>query len=259
MTFPLVRKIRRSHGISVPSKKNLDRYVFIFYNEIQKIIKNFKGYSILEFGPGDNLLTGLAFYAGGAKKYTFVDRFPRNYNSNTSKQWYLLLKKNWGKKWPKNLDLDKFPNSLYSIKPVLVPIEKYTSTERYNLVCSNFVGEHVTNINLFIKNSILSLNKKGKAIHIIDFSGHQLSKYGDPLLFLRIPKVIWWLIGCNRGMPNRVRFTEYKKVFYDETKKHGKTLKITNIVKQNINSDDPLLLKYSLDDLEIIKATFVVE
>jgi hypothetical protein len=259
MYFPIFRKIRKSHGIAYPCKSNLNRYLFKFFNQLKNVTKNFNSFNIIEYGPGDNLITGLAFLASGARSYSFVDRFPRDYNSTSAKKWYYLVKENWKFKWPEDLDVNNFPNKKYSVTPILVPIERFNSKIKYDLICSNFVGEHVINHYIFVDKCIYNLSKYGKSIHVIDFSGHQINKSGDPLLFLRFPEVIWKLMSSNRGMPNRIRFSEYKKTFLNAAKKYNCKLTITGIKRQKLNTHDPLLKRYSVDDLEICEATFIIQ
>lgn len=215
MSIPMLSKIRTQAGrtSSIPTRDKLDRHVFKLFNAVQDYCEGIKGKSVLEIGPGDNIATGLAFLAAGAKSYTALDRFPGPYSSENARRWYKLLADNWPYgEWPAMYDPQRFPDyaNVYTKE---FAVEGASKMGTYDIICSHYVGEHVVDIHAFVKLTQDCLAKHGKALHIIDFSGHEWDRHGDPFLFLKFPDILWNMMGSARGFPNRVRFGEFKKAF----------------------------------------------
>src|ERR1035438_7234263 len=80
MAFPPVRRARcRFRRTSTaPDVSLLDRYAYPLLRRAETV-GSIRGADVFEIGPGDNLCSGLAFLAGGARSYTCADRFPGNY------------------------------------------------------------------------------------------------------------------------------------------------------------------------------------
>lgn len=214
MAAPAINKLRRSIGVSVPSSSKLNRYAFDFINKVQRYCGDVRGKDILEIGPGDSLITGMSFLMLGAKSYTILDRFPRDYDSEHAHAWYKLLYDNWpyGDVHP-GIDFKKLVSSVkvYTSAQEIIDLDA-----KYDLICSNFVGEHVGSIQEFSKLTRRSLKSDGVGLHAIDFTGHQISLLGDPFLFLKINNFVWKLMGSNRGYPNRFRYRDFYSQFLND-------------------------------------------
>lgn len=215
MSIPVVRRIRAKIGrtiVTPPEKEHLERYTFDLLRSVAGT-GSIAGKSVLEIGPGDNLVTGLAFLAAGAKSYTAIDRFPGAYASPEARAWYRLLTANWPYgQWPAHLDPEVFPNHP-SVTTKALSVEGAEDIGRYDIVCSYHVGEHVSDISAFAELTKRSLAPGGVGVHVVDFGGHQWNRFGDPFLFLKFPSLIWDLMGSARGECNRVRFREYADYF----------------------------------------------
>jgi len=217
MSVPFIRKMRVKLGRTAlpPEIDQLDRFVYKLLDYVQKYAGPVAGKSVLEIGPGDNLVTGLAFLAAGAASYTALDRFPGPYASADARQWYKLLAQHWRDgSWPEQLDPLTFPyQDRVNIKPM--PIENAGVLGHFDIVCSMAVGEHITDIGTFARAIRDAIRPGGIGVHYIDFSGHQWDQLGDPFLFLKFPELLWKMMGSQRGAPNRVRFDQYKECFED--------------------------------------------
>jgi len=87
--FRFIRlKSNRIRTSAAPDKSLLGRYAFWLLESVLKNIGSVEGKEILESGPGDHIGTGLAFIALGARSYTTLDRFTRNYSNSLARSWY---------------------------------------------------------------------------------------------------------------------------------------------------------------------------
>lgn len=217
MGIPAIARRRTALGRTAlpPSSELLQRYAYDHLDEVLRHTGPVAGKSVLEIGPGDNLVTGLAFLAAGAASYTALDRFPGAYDDNTARQWYALLKADWPRKYPDLLwpaGLDSFPNDP-RVSVMREGVETATSIPRFDLVTSYAVGEHVQDVRAFADLTRCALKPNGVAMHAIDMGGHDWDRFGDPFLFLRFPEWLWQAMGSNRGTPNRVRIEGWLEAF----------------------------------------------
>ena len=220
MGIPYLRNARVRAGrtaAALPSVEYLDTYAYNLLVEVTRHTGPVAGKSVLEIGPGDNILAGLALLAAGARSYTAMDRFPGPYASAEARRWYELLRGNWpshypGLPWPGDLDPATIPENP-RIRIVREGVETARDIGRFDLVCSYVVAEHVVNPDAFAKLTRRALGDGGVALHVIDFGGHEWNALGDPFLFLKFPEPLWRLMGSNRGLPNRVRFGAYMDCF----------------------------------------------
>jgi hypothetical protein len=166
-----------------------------------------KGADVCEIGPGDHLATGLVLLASGAASYTVVDRFPGPYSSSEAMEWYKLVRSE------RPGAPEGFPNlpNVHTVAAAIEDIDALPSS-RFDLVISQAVGEHVSDIDIFAKATRKMLKTDGVAVHNIDFSNHGLFPE-DSEKFLSIPEPIWYLMGSNRGLPNRKRKSDFIRAF----------------------------------------------
>lgn len=217
MGIPFIReaRVRRGRTIAVPpSKAGLALYAYGVVDAVARHSGAVAGKRILEIGPGDNLVSGLAFLASGAASYTAVDRFPGPYADEQARRWYAALRDDWGDRglWPADLDPCTFPMDR-RVSVVPEGVEEARARGTHDVVCSYVVGEHVSDPAAFAAFTRRSLAPGGVAVHVIDFRGHEWDNEADPLLFLRFPDWLWRMMGSNRGCPNRVRFETYRRIF----------------------------------------------
>lgn len=224
MGLPPVRawRLRRPRAASLFTHRDqdLERYAFQALRSLTKVVGRIHGMRIVEFGPGDYLTSGFSLLAAGAAFYTAVDRFPGNHGGTVAKQWYAGIQDAWprlfpGISWPEGLRPLDFPEAYAErIQVVSQPIERLTIGQRFDVVCSFQVGEHVSDLDAFAQTTARLLAPNGIAVHAVDFGPHDCWRaYPDPFTFLRFPDWLWALMGSNRGTPNRHRHHEFEAAF----------------------------------------------
>jgi len=203
------------------SAEELERYAFLGLNLITKYIGDIKGKTVCEIGAGDYLTSGLSMLAAGARFYGVIDRFPGEYTGEIAKQWYQGIEDNWAQTYPKigwasDIKAKNFPEN-YADRLELIeqPIETADTPNKFDIVCSFQVGEHISDINVFAETNKRLLQKPdGVALHRVDFGPHDSwFQYADPMTFLRFSDQAWKLTGSNRGVPNRFRHHEFMTAF----------------------------------------------
>jgi hypothetical protein len=174
-----------------------------------------EGADIAEFGPGDNLASGLAMLAGGARSYAALDRFVGDYSSPDAKRWYRAVENRWPTlfphtPWPEWLHAADFPEAYPDrVEAVAASVEVAVIRRHFDVVCSYQVAEHVVDVDQFASLTASLLGPDGVAIHRVDFGPHDCwTRYNDPLTFLRFAPWLWSAMGSNRGYPNRIRHHE---------------------------------------------------
>jgi len=203
------------------SDEELERYAFLGLNLIKKYVGDIKGKSICEIGAGDYLTSGLSMLAAGATRYAVIDRFPGDYTGDIAKQWYRGIKDNWSKTYPEtpwtgDLKAEDFPeNYADRLELIAQPIETADTENKFDIVCSFQVGEHISDIDAFVSMNKRLLEKPGGvALHRVDFGPHDSwFQYRDPMMFLRFSDSAWNLTGSNRGVPNRFRHHQFMEAF----------------------------------------------
>jgi hypothetical protein len=198
----------------------LKNYAFGSLDLILQNVGDLKGKSVCEIGPGDYLTSGLSILAAGASRYCVIDRFPGDYFGEAARGWYREIEDNWSRFYP-NLSWDpalvagQFPeNSADRLELIGQPLETATTSQKYDLICSFQVGEHLTDIDAFAQVHNRILNNGGIGLHRVDFGPHDCwFYYRDPGVFLQFSDRIWELTGSNRGLPNRKRHHEFLAAF----------------------------------------------
>jgi hypothetical protein len=224
MSLPPVRawRLRRPRaGVSFTgSLDELDRYAFLGLDLLTEHVGRLAGRSIVEFGPGDLLTSGLAMLAAGAARYAAVDRFAGDYGGLEGRRWYAAIQARWPEKypgipWPAWLAADEFPHGYPDrVASLELGVERVPDIGRFDVVCSFQVGEHVSDIAAFANATRAMLAPGGVAVHRVDFGPHGVwEKYSDPLTFLRLPDLAWRWMGSARGTPNRRRVHEFVEAF----------------------------------------------
>lgn len=198
-------RMRKPRTCDSVTPMGVDQKFRSFIDPVENISQGLNNKTILEIGPGDNLVTGLAFLAKGARSFTALDRFPGNYNSKTARHWYDAVGDRLGVKLTDPVD------PRINILPT--PVEAAEDIGQFDIVCSHAVGEHVTSVAAFATMTRRCLTQGGVAVHVIDFSGHHWHRDDDPDLFRRFPGWLWNAMGSNRGLPNRVGPDEFMAHF----------------------------------------------
>jgi hypothetical protein len=207
------RRIARGRTSEAPTIENLDRYAFGMVRNNPAIARLIVDADVCEVGPGDHLATGLTVLGHGAASYTALDRFAGDYGGPAAMRWYRFVREHWPAEFPAwRPALDAFPE-LPVVRTIPAGIEDLSRlpSNEFDIVLSQAVGEHVIDIYAFSRATHRMLKPGGVALHDIDFSSHGL--FGDEETFLKIPEPIWWLMGSNRGLPNRKRKDDFVRAF----------------------------------------------
>jgi len=203
------------------SDEELERYAFLGLNLIKKYVGDIKGKSVCEIGAGDYLTSGFSMLAAGASHYAVIDRFPGDYTGEIAKRWYQGIEDNWSKTYPEivwasDIKAADFPeNYADRLELIAQPIETAATENKFDIVCSFQVGEHISDIDAFVEMNKRLLEKpNGAALHRVDFGPHDSwFQYRDPMTFLRFSDSAWNLTGSNRGTPNRFRHHQFMEAF----------------------------------------------
>ncbi len=174
----------------------------------------FNNKKILEIGPGPDLMLGLLTLEAGALSYQAIDFFPV---LSAPVIFYEKLKKilttpralkavdQTISSLSKNIKID-YPEISYHVLGI-ADLDK--TKNKYDLIFSKDVLEHVTDLNLAFKAMKESLNVNGKMIHKIDFQTHiSFIQDRDRLNLLRYSDTIYNNLVKFKGGPNRLRLPE---------------------------------------------------
>jgi hypothetical protein len=198
----------------------LKNYAFGSLDLILEHTGGLDGKSVCEIGPGDYLTSGLSILAASASRYCVIDRFPGDYFGEAAKYWYSAIAENWDKyypdlSWNETINAHGFPeNAQDRLELIGDALEIAQPSQRYDLICSFQVAEHLTDIDAFAEVHNRTLNDGGIGLHRVDFGPHDCwFSYRDPGVFLRFSDRVWQLTGSNRGVPNRKRHHEFLAAF----------------------------------------------
>jgi len=238
-----VRRLRsrrpRAGVVFTGRSEEIERYAFGGLRLLQEFGVDINERSICEIGPGDYLTSGLSLLAAGASHYAVIDRFPGDYSGELAKRWYRGIYDGWSKAfprsdWPDWLNVAGFPENLTDrVEIIRKPIEAIETENRFDIVCSFQVGEHVSDIDAFAAANVKLLKKPGGlALHRVDFGPHgPWGTYADPMTFLRFSDRTWTLTGSNRGVPNRRRHHEFLDAF------HGAGLEVETVLFEKFDAN----------------------
>ena len=222
MGSPAIRKWRLKRPRTAVETENVDQFLkanaFASRDLLLEYVGDLKGRTVCEIGAGDYLTSGLSILAAGASKYGVIDRFPGDYFGETAKFWYGEIEKHWDRFYPEmkwTLDASGFPeNSGSNLELIGEPLETAQTKQKYDIVCSFQVGEHISDIDAFAEIHNRVLTENGIGLHRVDFGPHDVwFWYRDPGTFLRFSDKIWNMTGSNRGVPNRKRHHEFMEAF----------------------------------------------
>ncbi len=224
MGSPAVRRWRLRRPRTAMRQTSVDEFLKNYaFGSLDLLLEHggdLRGKSVCEIGPGDYLTSGLSILAAGASRYGVIDRFPGDYFGEPAKGWYGEIEKNWDRfytdlRWDKSIAAEGFPeNAENQLELIGEPLETATTTQKYDIVCSFQVGEHITDIDSFAEIHNRVLNDGGIGLHRVDFGPHDVwFSYRDPGTFLRFSDTVWNLTGSNRGVPNRKRHHEFLAAF----------------------------------------------
>jgi SAM-dependent methyltransferase len=261
MGVPAVQRQRcqhpRTNGLpDADNPDDVERYALMLLRRVLAV-RPIGGLDIFELGPGDNLASGLAFLAAGAKSYTCADRFVGPYSSPDAMALYRSVRDRWPAdlpQWQASVDPSAFPAN-YPVRALASSVEDLRDIGTFDIVGSFAVGEHVLDIGAFAAATARLLKPGGVAVHYVDFGPHGCWRdFEDPLMFLRFPGSIWRWMGSNRGNPNRHRFHEFVAAF----EKCGLSVSVINRKMYSEVSMPARLEDAPVDSVATENATFIL-
>lgn len=189
--------------------QNLFNY---FLNQIREYDKNFnfKNKTILEIGPGNNLLLAIIFILNGAKKVYLIDKFKQIFDDQFNLKLYNQYLRSHMEDYKKNID------NYFSIREKITyygkeSIEKINKLKNRSIdfIFSHAVLEHVVNLDMAFNKIYQLLKRGGYSSHKVDLRDHFHIRDKCYLEFLKYPEKYWRFIGDT----NRVRYSQYIKLF----------------------------------------------
>ncbi|MEX2758101.1 MAG: class I SAM-dependent methyltransferase [Candidatus Sigynarchaeota archaeon] len=193
--------------------------VFTRYLNVAKLHESdIIGKKILEIGPGDNLCVALSFISAGAKSVTCIDRFYSKRDVRQQLAIYSAFRETL------NAERKVLFDSACKIQAKRVIINerllKYVhgvsfedfsrnTSERFDLIVSNAVLEHLYDLPKAINAMYDLLVPGGMIVHVVDLTDHKMFSPKAPLFFLTVPQRLWRVIGRESDCPNRHRLSDY--------------------------------------------------
>lgn len=189
------------------------------FEKAKKILRSkgfkFKGKICLELGPGNSYVTAYNMLANGARKVVLLDKFPRQLNASRQKNFFKkeidYIQKKYGLK---NLPFVKKEsiNKEY-IEVIKGDITNTIFKQKFDLVYSVSVLEHVKNIEAVAGKLNEILKENALAYHLIDMRDHY--NFLTPFLFYKYSNFVWEKYLTKEGVSytNRLRYADYKKIF----------------------------------------------
>lgn len=198
------------------------------FSALQMLLKHFprakfQGATIIEIGPGDNVVLGIPLFGLGAASYYAIDRFMGEIDSEEAHRLYAKvvdeLPKRYGIRRELITDPDSYPTAWEGSRVFLCRkrIEEYRSLNlagAADLVFSHAVGQSVASPEAFAQANYDFLKPGGMAIHLMQFGPTGCwCRYPNPLTFLTVSGTLWKLTASHRGASNRVRCDEFGALF----------------------------------------------
>lgn len=229
MGIPAVAERRAARGrtmqMDLPGPELLDRYAYEPLALIETHLHSVQRLDIAELGPGDFVGLAPLLLGAGASSYTAIDRFAGPIGSPEAKRFYEALMESCARRRPelatglrhRGIEVARFPECYPElIRRLNCAIEALgdEAPERFNLVFSNNVLEHVSDLDKMASNVHQSLRPGGLSLHRVDFGPHDFwADQPDPLDWLRVSEPVWRWMGSNRATPNRKRLPHLVSAF----------------------------------------------
>jgi SAM-dependent methyltransferase len=228
-----------------------------------------RGKKVLEYGPGDILGIALLMYANGADSVDCVDRFPIEKRSPKNIEVYRILldsldgikriRGNQAFRISGRIESGFNPQAIsYSVTPDgLAPAE-----QKYDLVISRAVLEHVNDLERTLANICRVLKQDGISIHQVDLKSHGLDRY-QAFDFLTWPETLYRSMYSHKGFPNRWRIDKYKEWIEKSGLRCNKLIPLGRLEEEKIEIIKPMLAKQfrqlSTEELSWLEFWMVLE
>jgi SAM-dependent methyltransferase len=177
----------------------------------------FVGKRVLEFGPGPDLLTGVAALLLGARSYAALDRFPLLHAPVTVADVDRVAAvlpgiPEWRVADVRASVANGFGGALRYYEGRAEMARDVVPGE-FDVVMSQAAFEHFENPGQVFRGIAALLAPGGATVHEIDFQTHnRFLRVRDPLNILRYSEALYRALIAFPGAPNRVRASEYVRL-----------------------------------------------
>jgi hypothetical protein len=207
------------------TQADLATYAYAPFERVVNAVgrESLQGASIVEIGPGDHIPMAMLLLAAGASQYICLDRFAGDVGGAAAQAFYRALAHDLSRYSPalaagldrEGLDPNRFPDSAGDRVCIWRrAVEDSPETDVADLVLSNNVVEHVSDLDVFARHSFRMLRSGGRGVHRVDFTAHDAwAARDDPFEWLTVSDLLWHLTGSNRGSPSRCRYHEVWEAF----------------------------------------------
>jgi hypothetical protein len=222
-----LRRPRTAGELKEISDELMEELVFVPLRRVTEHIpcESLQGASIIEVGPGDNIVLGMALLALGAREYHAIDRFLGDVEGQRAQRLYARA----ARALPERLNVPagavpgagSFPADFLGKRVFLNRrgIEEYRDLPlagKADLVFSHGVGQFVASPEDFARATMYFLRPGGASVHLVQFGPVGCwTEYPNPLTFLTVPESVWKWTSSHRGSANRVRFHEFLSHFVE--------------------------------------------
>jgi hypothetical protein len=232
MALPWVVRLRsgqpRTAANASVDSAYLTRYAYDPFSllfRIQDFDLRIQDATVGEIGPGDHIPSSLLALGMGAELYVGFDRFAARIDGSRAREVYSALGRDLRRRRPdianlldaRGIDPARFPESggthVQYIEAAFEDAAATTDIE-LDLMFSFNVLEHVSNIDAVAQASWQLMRDGAIAVHKVDFGAHgPWSLDANPLAWLSVSDATWRAMGSNRGLPNRLRYSEVVDAF----------------------------------------------
>ena len=197
---------------------SLDDYFVQLKIEPANISSFLAGKTLMEYGPGDLPAVAVLMVAMGAEKVYCVDRFPLvNLSSRNLGVLQKLIDGCEGERLERLLSCLKDKDDLSQgfdarrIEYLVKPSGMSGLNDVVDLVYSRAVLEHVNDLPGTFADMLRAMRVGARSIHLVDLRSHGLHKT-NVLDFLAWSPTLWSLMYSEKGVPNRWRVNEYRRI-----------------------------------------------
>lgn len=176
------------------------------------------GKTLMEYGPGDLPAVAAFMVAMGAEKVYCVDRFPLvNLSVRNIGVLQELIDGCQGERLERLLSCLKNKNDLSQgfdarrIEYLVKPSGMSGLKDEVDMVYSRAVMEHVNDLAGTFADMLRAMRSGARSIHLVDLRSHGLHKE-NVLDFLAWSPTLWSLMYSEKGVPNRWRVNEYRRI-----------------------------------------------
>jgi SAM-dependent methyltransferase len=199
-------------------------YVRSIFQAFDAVVGGWLGRRVLECGPGDSLGVGVLALAKGAASYCAIDRFPVSFEpcreSAIFRELLSSLAPEERRRVEEVIAVDsggaRLANDRFQYFNS-IPLEEASrrlGKQRFDVVFSNAVLEHVKDVASALRSMRELLAPGGIMAHDVDLRSHQNFERHE-LHFLEYSPAVWRAMTSNTGEPNRVRLPEYRRILED--------------------------------------------